>query len=76
MSQNLSSASVVIGASSVKGGLILLILTYTGTSSWGTYPSLTRLGFRHEPSGLWLAGIKASPEKTKHKKSMSWDIIL
>lgn len=31
--------------------------TYTGTSSWGTYPSFTRRGFLHVPSGRWVAAI-------------------
>jgi len=41
--------------------------TYAGTSSCGTYPSFTRRGFLHVPSGRRLAGINMSPADKQSK---------
>lgn len=38
------------------------LLSYSGISSCGIYPSFTLLGFLHVPSGLCVAGINFAPE--------------
>lgn len=40
----------------------LPLLSYSGTSSCGTYPSLMRLGLRQVPSGRWVAGMNLEPK--------------